>query len=72
MPRQTTAARPPQSKTNVTAGRRDPICPLPLTQALADYFARQGARVDMRLREGGRELRQQEIDAIAAFFGRTG
>ncbi len=55
----------------VTAGRRDPICPLPLTQALVDYFERQGARIEMRLHEGGHEVRQQEVDAITAFLGRT-
>ena len=54
----------------VTAGRRDPICPLPLTEALVNYLEGQGARVDLQLHDGGHEVRQQEIDAIAAFLGR--
>jgi phospholipase/carboxylesterase len=52
----------------VTAGRRDPICPLPLTEALVRYLEDQGARVDLRLHNGGHEVRQPEIDAVAAFL----
>lgn len=54
----------------VTAGRRDTICPLPLTEALVSYLEDQGARVDLNLHDGGHDIRQPEIDAIAAFFGR--
>lgn len=54
----------------ITAGRRDPICPLPHTQALAGYLQGQGAKVELHLHDGGYELRQQEIDAIAAFLKR--
>lgn len=54
----------------ITAGRRDPICPLPQTEALAGYLQGQGAKVDLYLHDGGHELRQQEIDAIAAYLSR--
>jgi phospholipase/carboxylesterase len=55
----------------ITAGRRDPICPLPLTEALVAYLEGQGADVDLVLHDGGHEVRQQEIDAIAAFLSRA-
>ena len=55
----------------ITAGRRDPICPLPLTEALVAYLEGQGADVELVLHDGGHEVRQQEIDAIAAFLGRA-
>lgn len=54
----------------VTAGRRDPICPLPLTETLVDYVKGQGASITLSLHDGGHEVRQQELDAIAAFFTR--
>lgn len=54
----------------ITAGRRDPICPLPQTEALAGYLQGRGAKVELHLHDGGHELRQQEIDAIAAFLKR--
>ncbi|WP_333830188.1 alpha/beta hydrolase [Pararhodobacter sp.] len=52
----------------LTAGKRDPICPLPLTQALADYLREQGAPLTLSLHDGGHELRQTELDAIAGFL----
>jgi phospholipase/carboxylesterase len=52
----------------ITAGRHDPICPLPLTEALVAYLESQGADVDLVLHAGGHEVRQEEIDAIAAFM----
>lgn len=52
----------------ITAGRRDPICPLPLTEALANHLEGQGAKVDLQLHDGGHEVRQQEVHAIAAFL----
>src|SRR5690606_10768700 len=36
----------------LTTGRRDPICPLPRTQALADWLAAQGARTELALHDG--------------------
>jgi len=52
----------------LTAGKRDPICPLPLTQALATYLREQGAALTLSLHDGGHELRQTELDAIAGFL----
>lgn len=52
----------------MTAGTRDPICPLPLTQALDGYFRGQGAAVELALHEGGHEIRQEELGRIAAFL----
>lgn len=52
----------------ITAGRRDPICPLPATEALAAYFDKQGARVELGLHDGGHEVRPGEVDAISTFL----
>ncbi len=54
----------------ITAGRNDPICPLPLTEALTRYLRDQGAQVDLRLHDGGHEIRQEELDAIGVFLRR--
>lgn len=53
----------------ITAGQRDPICPAPLTQALADYFTAQKASVDVEWHTGGHDIRQNEIEAIQRFLG---
>jgi phospholipase/carboxylesterase len=52
----------------ITAGERDPICPLPLTQRLIAYFGNQGSRVETAFHPGGHEIRQGELQAIAQFF----
>jgi len=52
----------------ITAGKRDPICPAPETQRLADYFSRQGAEVTLHWHQGGHELRQDELAAIQLFL----
>lgn len=52
----------------ITAGRNDPICPLPQTETLGNWLSAQGARLDLDLHDGGHEVRQQEIDATAAFL----
>lgn len=54
----------------VTAGRRDPICPLPLTEALVRYLEEQGTQVDLQLHDGGHEVRQTELAAIETFLQR--
>lgn len=54
----------------ITAGRRDPLCPLPLTEALARHLTAEGADVTLTLHDGGHEVARQEIGAIAAFLGR--
>lgn len=51
----------------ITAGERDPICPAPQTRALADYFGTQGANVETFWHEGGHEIRNTELQAIARF-----
>lgn len=53
----------------ITAGRRDPICPWPLTEALEAYFNGQGARIEVHAHQGGHEIRQDELQALAAFLG---
>ncbi len=53
----------------ITAGQRDPICPAPLTQALADYFAQQKASVETEWHPGGHDIRPNEVDAIKRFLG---
>ncbi len=52
----------------VTAGENDPICPAPLTRALGDYLARQGAEVAIRWHGGGHQIDAAEIDAVRAFL----
>jgi phospholipase/carboxylesterase len=56
-------------KVLVTAGRADPICPAPVTEALADYFQRQGADVVLDWHDGGHEIRRNEIEAVKRFLG---
>jgi phospholipase/carboxylesterase len=48
----------------ITAGRRDPICPWPLSQRLIDWFEAQGAQVATEIHDGGHELRQVELLAL--------
>lgn len=52
----------------ITAGERDPICPLPQTQALAAYFSQQEADVELSLHAGGHEIRQNELQDLQAFL----
>lgn len=53
----------------VTAGWRDPICPAPLTQGLADWLEGQGAEVTLRWHDGGHEIAPAEWQAVQAFLG---
>jgi phospholipase/carboxylesterase len=53
----------------ITAGQRDPICPAPLTQKLADFYTAQGADVTLHWHPGGHEIAASEIEAITAFLG---
>jgi phospholipase/carboxylesterase len=52
----------------ITAGRRDPICPPPLTEGLAGWFGAQGAEVTLDWHDGGHEVRPQEIEAMRRFL----
>lgn len=48
----------------ITAGRHDPICPLPMTKALETWFADQGAQVELVLQDGGHDVAQAELSAL--------
>lgn len=48
----------------ITAGRRDPICPWPMSAALIDWFSVQGAVVTTEIHDGGHDLRQPELLAL--------
>ena len=52
----------------ITAGRRDPICPLPMTQSLAACLQGQGAHVELAMHGGGHEIRQEELAAVTRFL----
>ncbi len=52
----------------ITAGRRDPICPWPMSERLIGWFGAQGAEVSTEIHEGGHELRPAEATALAALF----
>ncbi|MGV8937393.1 MAG: alpha/beta hydrolase [Allorhizobium sp.] len=52
----------------ITAGQHDPICPLPLTERLIDYFAHQGSQVETGIHDGGHEIRQSEITLLQSFL----
>ncbi|MGE6740006.1 alpha/beta hydrolase [Allorhizobium pseudoryzae] len=65
-------ARPGKGRVLITAGERDPICPVPLTQALADYFTTQGEAVTLDWHSGGHEIRGNEIEAVKVFLASYG
>lgn len=52
----------------ITAGQRDPISPVALTEALDGYFAEQKADVRTEWHSGGHDIRPNEIEAIQSFF----
>ena len=52
----------------VTAGRRDPITPWPVSERLITWLRAEGAEVTTELHEGGHELRTSEIEALARFL----
>lgn len=56
----------------ITAGEHDPICPVPATADLADYFRRSGDAVTLEWHGGGHEIRPVEIEAIKRFFAPYG
>ena len=55
-------------KVLLTAGQRDPICPAPMTQGLADYFRAHGAGTSLFWHPGGHELRPEELRETQAFL----
>jgi phospholipase/carboxylesterase len=52
----------------ITAGRRDPICPPPLTTRLEAYLREAEADVTVAWHEGGHELRPNEVEAARRFL----
>ena len=52
----------------ITAGERDPICPVPLTTALEQSLKAQGGTVETVWHPGGHEIRSSEIDAVREFL----
>lgn len=52
----------------ITAGRRDPIAPLGVTEALAEYYRAQGAAVFSEVHDGGHDIRQLEVAALTRFL----
>ncbi|MEL6642393.1 MAG: alpha/beta hydrolase [Pseudomonadota bacterium] len=52
----------------ITAGRRDPICPAPMTEALAAYLADQNADFSVTWHNGGHEIGIEESTAIKQFL----
>jgi len=55
-------------KVLVTAGKRDPVSPWSMSERLIVWFGAQGAEMTAAIHDGGHELRQTEVDALAAFF----
>ncbi|MES5098968.1 alpha/beta hydrolase [Agrobacterium sp. BA1120] len=62
------APAPGSRRVLITAGERDPICPVPLTNALVDYLKAQGGSVEMEWHAGGHDIRGNEIEAAKAFL----
>jgi phospholipase/carboxylesterase len=52
----------------ITAGRRDPICPPPLTQQLADWLEGQGTEVTLNWHPGGHEVAPSEWQAVQGYL----
>ena len=48
----------------ITAGERDPICPLPMTVHLSEWLDEQKADVQRLTHQGGHELRQEEVERL--------
>ena len=55
-------------KVLITAGRRDPITPWPMSEQLIDWLQSAGADVRAEVHDGGHELRNTEVTALGAFF----
>ncbi|KAJ57320.1 esterase [Actibacterium mucosum KCTC 23349] len=52
----------------ITAGRKDPICPAPMTDRLHRYFERQDARTQLHWHPGGHEIDNSELIALRHFL----
>lgn len=62
----------PTRRVLITAGERDPICPVPLTRALEESLKAQGGTVETVWHPGGHEIRSGEIDAVRGFLAAYG
>ncbi|WP_064695428.1 alpha/beta hydrolase [Rhizobium aegyptiacum] len=56
-------------KVLVTAGRRDPIAPVAMTEALSAHLEGRGAEVRTVWHPGGHEIAPLEIDAVRELLG---
>ena len=56
----------------ITAGRRDQICPPPLTERLESLLREAGAALVLEWHDGGHELRPNELEAARSFLDETG
>lgn len=52
----------------ISAGQRDPICPMPSTEALLSYLGDQGAEVTTHISYGGHEIRDDELMAVQTYL----
>ena len=52
----------------ITAGRHDPICPAPQTEALAQYLQAQDTDLVLHWHDGGHTLAPSELSAIQDFL----
>jgi len=59
---------PVTTRTLITAGERDPICPPERTRALETWLKSQGAPARILWHPGGHEIARSEIEAVAAFL----
>ncbi|SON54005.1 putative hydrolase MhqD [Hartmannibacter diazotrophicus] len=57
-----------ESEILITAGRRDPIAPVPYTDRLADYLKSQNGKVTLQYHDGGHEIRADELAALRTFL----
>jgi phospholipase/carboxylesterase len=64
----TPAPAPVRTRVLITAGRRDPICPAPMTEDFARYLRDQGAPTALHWHPGGHEIDRSEITAISDFL----
>jgi phospholipase/carboxylesterase len=53
----------------ITAGQRDPIAPVPMTEALSEHLKKRGAEVKTVWHPGGHDIAPLEINAVRDFFG---
>lgn len=70
IPFEIAAPSPLRSPILVTAGRRDPIVPWPMTVRLVEDLRQAGASVDLFDRDAGHEVSEEEVGAIRTWLRR--